>query len=96
MSDSALLWTLIFVMFTLLLSRWQKLQLEREILIATIRTAIQLLAVGYVLQFVFEQHDLLFILLMLLVMILVAAKNAEQRGRGLSGVFGGFYSRLRS
>lgn len=87
MSDTALLWTLIFVAITVIISAWQRLGLQRDILIATIRTAIQLIAVGYVLQFIFAQEKVLYILVMLIVMIIVAAKNAEKRGRGITGVF---------
>lgn len=86
MSILALSFTLLFVMVTMLVSVWQKLGLEREIAIGTVRSAIQLLAVGYVLQFVFNTNNLFFILFILIFMIAVASVNAGKRGKGLHGI----------
>lgn len=86
MSYLALSFTLIFVMITMLVSMWQKLDLEKDIAIGTIRSAIQLLLVGYVLMFVFKSNHPLFILLIISVMITVAAWNAGKRGKGLRGI----------
>lgn len=81
MSTLGLLFTLLFVLVTLLLSMWQKLDLEKEITIATIRSAVQLLAIGYVLEFVFRGNHPVWILLILFVMIGVAARSASLRGQ---------------
>lgn len=53
MSTTATIATLGFIIIAMALSLWLKLKLEREILIATIRAAIQLMAIGYVLQLIF-------------------------------------------
>lgn len=53
MSATATLSTLGFILIAMVLSLWLKLKLERDILIATIRAGIQLMAVGYVLQLIF-------------------------------------------
>lgn len=87
MSTLALVFTLTFVVITISVSKWQKLGLEKDIAIGTVRAALQLLAIGYVLQFVFHSRNLLFILAILAVMIAVAAWNAGQRGKGLSGIY---------
>ncbi|MEI4770395.1 iron export ABC transporter permease subunit FetB [Psychrobacillus sp. FJAT-51614] len=87
MSFLALSFTLLFVVITMLVSIWRKLDLEKDIAIGTIRAAIQLLAVGYVLQFVFQSENLLFIVLIVCIMILVAASNAAKRAKGMTGVF---------
>ncbi len=87
MSILALWLTLLFVLVTMLLSLWQKLRLEKDILIAAMRTAVQLLAIGYILQFIFDQEHMLFIILILVVMITVAAWNAASRGKELRGLF---------
>lgn len=79
--------TLIFILITMFLSLRQKLGLEKDIAIGTVRAAIQLFAVGYVLDYVFRTKHPAFILLILLVMITVAAENARKRGKGLKGVF---------
>lgn len=86
MSLIALSFTLLFVIITMLVSVWQKLDLEKDIAIGTIRSAVQLLAVGYVLQFVFKSESILFIILIICIMIIVASRNAAQRAKGLNGI----------
>lgn len=86
MSILALTFTLLFVMVTMLLSVWQKLGLERDIAIGTIRSAVQLLLVGYVLQFIFNTSNPIFIALILILMITIASYNAGKRGKGLKGI----------
>lgn len=86
MSILALTFTLLFVMITMLLSVWQKLGLERDIAIGTIRSAVQLLLVGYVLQFIFNTSNPIFIALILILMITIASYNAGKRGKGLKGI----------
>ncbi|MCR8644799.1 iron export ABC transporter permease subunit FetB [Paenibacillus sp. N1-5-1-14] len=87
MSNLALVLTLVFVGITMLLSMKQKLGLEKDILIGTIRATVQLLAVGYVLQFVFATEQVLLVIVIIGVMILVATWNAAQRAKGVTGVF---------
>lgn len=87
MSLLTLSFTLGFVAVGLLLSLWLKLGLERDMVIATIRSAIQLMAIGYILKIVFKLNNPLFIVLMIAVMIGVATQNAAQRGQGLVGVW---------
>lgn len=86
MSLLALSFTLLFVMITMLVSVWQKLGLERDIAIGTIRSAVQLLLVGYVLQFVFNTKNVLLIALIVLFMLTIACLNAAKRGAGLRGI----------
>ncbi|MBB6445351.1 ABC transporter permease [Bacillus benzoevorans] len=86
MSSMALLSTLIFVVFAILLSRWQKVGLEKDMLIGTIRAAIQLIAVGYILHFIFNLKSWPLIILMISVMITVAVINARKKGKGFPGI----------
>jgi putative ABC transport system permease protein len=86
MSAWALGITLIFIIITMAVSIWQKLGLERDIAIGTIRSAIQLLLVGYVLQFVFHTDHPALILLIVAIMITVATFNASQKSSGLHGI----------
>lgn len=85
MSLLTLSFTLAFVALALILSLWQRLGLERDIAVATIRVTVQLLVVGYILKAVFTLADPVFILLMIAVMLAVAAHNAAKRGQGLPG-----------
>ncbi|MEK3661022.1 iron export ABC transporter permease subunit FetB [Paenibacillus sp. FSL F4-0236] len=86
MSYTALSFTLLFVLGTMLVSVWQKLGLEKDIIVGTIRSAIQLLAVGYVLQFIFKTDQMIYVILIIIFMISVAAWNAAKRGKGLRGL----------
>lgn len=76
-----------FVLIALLLSVWQKLGLEKEIVVGTIRSTVQLLAIGYVLQFVFHSENVLFIIILIAMMIAVASYNATRRSEKLPGIF---------
>ena len=80
MSFFTLSLTLIFVLIPLLLSKTFGLGLERDTLIATVRSIIQLLAVGYVLKFVFDSESLLYVFLMVALMIVAATHNARNKG----------------
>ncbi len=79
MTYTALSLTLIFVLIPLLLSKVLKLGLEKDTMIATIRSIIQLLAVGYILKFVFETGSIIYILLMVALMIFTATLNARKK-----------------
>ncbi len=87
MTDTALLSTLALVLVAMLLSLWQQLRLERDLLVGTVRTFLQLLAIGYVLTFVFRQDRWYFTAGVLLLMTLVAAHNAAGKGKKIPGIF---------
>ncbi|TVX97889.1 ABC transporter permease [Paenibacillus cremeus] len=86
MSAAALGFTLVFVAITIFASMRQKLGLEKDILIGTVRSSLQLLLVGFVLQFVFHTAHPALMILIILLMVAIAAWNAAQRGKGLQGV----------
>ncbi|MGE7950103.1 ABC transporter permease [Lysinibacillus sp. NPDC093688] len=86
MTYTSLSLTLIFVLIPLLLSKTLKLGLEKDTLIATIRSIIQLLAVGYILKFVFDAQSYIYIFLMIALMLLVATLNARKKGKGIKGI----------
>ncbi|MBY0097147.1 ABC transporter permease [Mesobacillus maritimus] len=78
--------TLIFVLIPLVLSKTLKLGLEKDTIIATVRSIIQLLSIGYVLQFVFDTENYLFIFLMVTLMIVTATLNARKKGASIRGI----------
>ncbi|MFP7494635.1 iron export ABC transporter permease subunit FetB [Terribacillus saccharophilus] len=86
MSIIALLLTLIFVFIPLILSKTLKLGLEKDTLIATIRSVIQLFAVGYVLQFIFDSENIFYVILMVALMIGAAVQNARKKGTSIKGI----------
>lgn len=87
MSASALAMSLILVLLSIVISAKQRLDLEREIVIGTIRAVIQLLGVGFILTYIFQLKDWRLTLAMLLVMVLVAGQNAAKRGKDIPGSF---------
>src|SRR3954451_2297774 len=87
MSLLAIILSFSFVMIAIFLSTAFKLGLGKDLMITSIRATIQLLIVGYILKIVFGFDNPLAVILMLTVMIVVAAKNAAKRGKGLPHIF---------
>lgn len=81
------------VLVTLFFSYWQKLKLEKEIMIGAIRAVIQLVLVGYILEYIFGLKNPIFTTLLLLFMIFNASHNAAKRGKAVkNGLFISFLS----
>jgi putative ABC transport system permease protein len=77
-----ILGALALVVLAALISRWQTLDLEKQILFASVRAFIQLIAIGYALNFIFDADSPVAILLILAVMTLIAGYTAGTRGKG--------------
>jgi len=86
MSYLTLTLALIFVLIPMILSKTLHLGLEKDTIIATVRSIIQLLIVGYVLQFVFAAEQYIFIVLMIVLMIGAATQNARKKGASIRGI----------
>lgn len=86
MTYTSLALTLTFVLIPLLLSKTLKLGLEKDTIIATVRSIIQLLIVGYVLKFVFDSESYIYIILMIVLMISAATLNARKKGKNIKGI----------
>ncbi|WP_101908714.1 ABC transporter permease [Marasmitruncus massiliensis] len=71
------------VMVSLLFSYFQKLKLEKETIISVVRAIIQLIAVSYILEYIFGLNNPLFTTLLILIMTFNAAYNASKRGKGM-------------
>ncbi|KGN58910.1 protein ALUMINUM SENSITIVE 3 [Cucumis sativus] len=69
------------VVLAVLLSYFQKLGLEAEMIYAIFRAFLQLSVIGFVLQFIFSQQNLSWILLAYLFMVTVAGYTAGQRAK---------------
>lgn len=74
-----LIWALGMIAIAIGLSRWQRLGLELPLAIATGRTVVQLLVVGYLLAVIFAWNNPIAVLGVLLVMLIVATVTARQR-----------------
>lgn len=86
MSFIHLAMTLIFVVIPLILSKTLKLGLEKDTIIATVRSIIQLLIIGYLLQFVFDSDSFIYIILMVILMITAAVANVRKKGLYIKGI----------
>ncbi len=78
---SAVVLSIAFVLIAIGISRWQQADLERDLFIATVRSFIQLILIGYALQLIFQQDNPLWTLASLLVMIVIAGRTSGQRAR---------------
>lgn len=86
-SISSLLLASSLVFISLAFSYFQKLKLEKEILVSVIRAIIQLIAVGYVLNFIFGLENPIFTTLLLIFMTFNASYNAAKRGSKIKHAF---------
>ncbi|MFH1852124.1 MAG: iron export ABC transporter permease subunit FetB [Candidatus Neomarinimicrobiota bacterium] len=82
----AITWTdvlvaLVLMAVALFLIHWWKIGLEKTLLIGTLRTFVQLSAMGYVLTWFFRQDDWFFMVGLVLMMILIAAYEGYRRQR---------------
>lgn len=83
---SALL-TLSLVAAAIAISRYERLDLERDIAIAVIRSFVQLTAIGYVIDLIFGLESLLYVILLLAGMVAFASWTSARRGEGVLGAF---------
>ncbi|WP_321420303.1 ABC transporter permease [uncultured Methanomethylovorans sp.] len=84
--STSLLFASSLVLVSLYLSYSQKLGLEKETLVSVARAVIQLVIVGYILEYIFGLESPLFTTLLLLFMTFNAAYNASKRGKGIKKV----------
>jgi putative ABC transport system permease protein len=63
------------------ISLWQRAYLERDIAIATVRSFVQLTAIGYVIKVIFDQDNLGFVIALLAAMVLFGAFTARGRAK---------------
>jgi putative ABC transport system permease protein len=70
-----------------LVSLWQRADLERDIALATFRSFVQLTAIGYVIKFIFEQDNLVFVAALIAAMVVFGAFTAQSRARRVPNAF---------
>ncbi|MBT9260062.1 MAG: iron export ABC transporter permease subunit FetB [Clostridiales bacterium] len=69
------------------ISRGFRLDLDRELLVGTVRAMVQLLLMGFLLTWIFRWSSPWWLAVPILGMLAVAAANARQKAPGLPGVF---------
>jgi len=75
------------VLVAIAIARWQRLGLARGFAIGAVRAVVQLVAVGYVLTFLFSTRRWYLVLLALIVMLVAATRTATDRQRRRAGLF---------
>ena len=83
LSNESLLMATGLIVMTVIVSYQQKMRLEVEILHSALRAVVQLVVVGYLLNFIFGADHPLFTGGVLLVMLISAAINGGKRGAGI-------------
>lgn len=71
--------SLILVAIAIGVSRWWKIPVQKELAIGTVRAFVQLVAVGYALEYIFDLKSPWLILLAILVMLVVGAREAATK-----------------
>src|SRR2546421_6067176 len=79
--------TLALVAVAALVSVWQRADLERDIAVATVRSFVQLTAIGYVIKLIFDQNRIVFVIVLIAAMVLFGAVTAQRRARHVPHAF---------
>jgi putative ABC transport system permease protein len=79
--------SLALVVLAAAISFWRKADLERDIGIATVRSFVQLTAIGYVIKLIFETDTLWLVFALLTVMVLFGALTARGRAKRVPNSF---------
>ena len=77
--------SLVLVAIAIGISRWRSVELESDIAIAVLRSFVQLTAAGYVIQFVFDDGSLWFVVVLLAVSIGFGTLTARSRAKKVPG-----------
>ncbi len=80
--------SLALVAVAIAVSLWRRTGLENEIAVAVVRSAIQLIAIGYVIQAIFDEDSLLLVVGLLAVMVTFGSFTARARARSVPGALG--------
>ena len=70
---------LVLVAIAIAVSRWWKIPVQKQLAIGTVRAFVQLVAVGYALEYIFDLKSPWLILLAITIMLVVGAKEAAGR-----------------
>lgn len=71
----------ILVIVAIIISRWRDAGLEKDLMVATVRSFVQLLAIGYALEFIFGLDNPVWTTMLLGFMMVVAGRTAGGRGK---------------
>ena len=80
--------SLALVAVAIAVSLWRRTDLEKDIGIAVVRSFIQLTAIGFVIQIIFDEDSLLLVSALIALMVLFGALTARSRARKVPRAFG--------
>ena len=86
-TNESLALAMMLVVVAILISRKEKLALEKDILWSVCRAVVQLIIVGYVLKYIFGVNHSILTLLMVLFICFNAAYNAQKRSKYIDKAF---------
>jgi len=79
--------SLALVVLAAAISLWRRADLERDIAVATVRSFVQLTAIGYAIKLIFDANTIWLVLALLSVMVLFGALTARSRAGRVPGSF---------
>ena len=79
--------SLVLIAVAIAVSRWRRAELESDITVAVVRSMLQLFAIGYVIQAIFDQKSLWLVALLIVVMVVFGAYTARARATAVPGAF---------
>ena len=79
--------SLALVAIAVAVSFWRRTELEGDIAIAVVRSALQLFAIGYVIQAIFDEDSLVLVFALIAVMVLFGAFTARRRAKRVPDAF---------
>jgi UDP-glucose/iron transport system permease protein len=79
--------SLVLVAVAVAVSVWRRTGLEGDIGIAVVRSAVQLIAIGYVIQAIFDTDSLWLVFALIAVMVVFGAYTARQRAKRVPDAF---------
>ncbi|MGH2952919.1 MAG: ABC transporter permease [Solirubrobacterales bacterium] len=79
--------SLALVAVAIAVSLWRRTELEGDIAVAVVRSMVQLIAIGYVIQAIFDEDSLLLVFALIAVMVLFGAFQARLRARRVPRAF---------
>ncbi|WP_411704675.1 iron efflux ABC transporter permease subunit FetB [Edaphovirga cremea] len=86
-TNQSLMLALVLVVIAILISKREKLGLEKDIIWSIARAIVQLIIVGYVLKYIFDVDNGLLTILMVLFICFNAALNARKRSKNIDHAF---------
>lgn len=76
----------VFIIIPLIIAIVLRLGLTKDIIVASVRSIVQLLIVGMILTFVFDSDSSIYMILMIIVMIGAASQNIIKKGTRIPGI----------